>query len=368
LAIIERVTNASDEVSIRACSASDREEQARLFNACFKKQLGAAELAWRYDQGPHGGSLSFVTRDTNGQPLSGYACNPRRVVSRGRHATVVGETGDVMTHPSARGRGLFSDLDRACMRATADAQWTGVFGLPNRKSAPIFAGKLGWNVVGRIRPHTFLLKGGSAVRELRSREGRLCGLMSGVHTRRCARALQRLEQSGRAVAVEAAPRAPMDVDALWASVAADFDWMVCRDAAYLDWRFVRNPSGLHRLFAARSGAELEGYVVIQLPRPGATLGYLVDLVAPEPAVRAALIARALRELESAGAAAVEATAVDGGWWQGVLTGAGFLPPREENHMIVISYLHDRHHPVARAMLDARTWYLTDGDRDDATMG
>jgi hypothetical protein len=355
-------------LEIRACSSADREEQARLFNACFKKQIAARELAWRYDEGPHGASQSFVTRDASGLALSGYACNPRRVLCRGEHATAVGQTGDVMTHPSARGRGLFSDLDRACMRSTAAAGWTAVFGLPNRTSAPIFAGKLGWNVVGRIRPHTFLLARDARARAVRRREGRLAGLVAPLSARRCARARSALARLGVGVGVERAALFPREVGALGLEVARRYDWMVQRDADYLDWRFARNPSGLHRILVARRGADVRGYAVVQTPRQEGGVGYFVDLLAEDAAVRAALLDAGLHELEAAGAAAVEATAVDGSWWQGELVRAGFLWPRAQNHMIVISYVHAPEHPVARAMLDARTWYLTDGDRDDATMG
>jgi len=355
-------------LEIRACSSADREEQARLFNACFKKQIDARELGWRYDEGPHGGSQSFVTRDASGLALSGYACNPRRVLLRCEHATTVGQTGDVMTHPSARGRGLFSDLDRACMRSTRAAGWTAVFGLPNRTSAPIFAGKLGWNVIGRIRPHTFLFSIDARARAVRRREGRLAGLLAPLAALRCARARSGLARRGTGVAVERAVAFPREVGALGREVARGHDWMVQRDADYLDWRFARNPSGLHRILVARRGAEVCGYAVVQAPRQEGGVGYLVDLLAPDAAVRAALVASGLAELEAARAVAVEATAVDGSWWQRELVGAGFLWPRAQNHMIVISYLHAPEHPVARAMLDARSWYLTDGDRDDATMG
>lgn len=360
--------------SIRACSSADREEQARLFNASFKKDLDPSELGWRYDQGPHGGSVTLVTEELDAtetavRAVSGYACNPRRVLHRGQDATTVGQTGDVMTHPAARGKGLFSDLDRACMRAVAEAGWTAVFGLPNRKSAPLFVGKLGWNEIGRIRPHTFLFDGRARARRIRTREGRLRGLAAPIDARRCATARRGLARLGTGVQVSLEANFPRLVGDISRSVERQFDWMVHRDAEYLDWRFAHNPSRLHRILIARRGTAVEGYAVLQRPLTGRPdTAFLVDMLAPDVAVRAALASAAMDEAQAAGAVAIEATAIDGSWWEKELTGFGFLPPKDENHLIVISYIHRDTEPVARAMLDARSWYLTDGDRDDATMG
>jgi hypothetical protein len=145
--------------------------------------------------------------------------------------------------------------------------------------------------------------------------------------------------------------------------------MVRRDAEYLNWRFLEAPSGLHRAVGLfdRQGA-LAAYAVVQLPRPGEHGGYLVDLLGRDaPAVRAA-IAAGLGALEAAGAAYVEATAMDGSWWAERLAENGFARPRAENHLIVILGAHQAEHPLVAAARDPRQWYFTDGDRDDETMG
>ena len=65
---------------------------------------------------------------------------------------------------------------------------------------------------------------------------------------------------------------------------------------------------------------------------------------------------------------VQATAIEGSWWEGVLARSGFRPPRAENHLLVIVRIHRPEHPVAAAARGVAGWYLTDGDRDDETMG
>lgn len=362
---------AQGEVQVHLCGREDREAQARLYKACFKKPVDAAGLAWRYDRSPHGASVSFLSRTPEGEGVSGYACSPRIALSKGAEATraPVGETGDVMTHPDWRKKGLFSALDRACMAETKRLGWPAVFGLPNRRSAHIFL-ELGWKKAGTLRPWTFLLKDDDGARKERAREGRIQGWLVplGVRKGRAARAKLAERAGGRfqARAIEAFPR---EVDALSKEVERRFALMVRRDAAWLDWRFLANPSGLHRaLEVADESGKLAAYAVVQLPRPGESLGWLVDVLARDDDAFAAAVSAGLERLELAGATVVRAHAVDGSWWCDRLQEAGFLPPRASHHLIVIAWQNDPDHPLAQAALDARGWYLTDGDRDDETVG
>lgn len=366
-------TDATSTVSVHVCGRADRAEQVRLFNQTFKKQIDERALVWRYDENPHGHAVSLVSRPPAGEGVSGYACSPRRALAFGDEAScaTIGETGDVMTHPKWRKKGLFSALDRACMEETKRLGWPLVFGLPNRRSAHIFL-ELGWEKIGTLRPWTFVLKSDAAARRERAKEGRMQGWLTPFGARRGRRGRQELAREGaREGPLQALEltRFPLEVEALARAVEKRFALMVRRDAAYLDWRFAKGPSGLHRvigIYAARG--ELAGYSVVQLPRPGECTGYLVDLLARDDAAVAAAIEGGLARLESAGASLVQATAIDGSWWNERLQRAGFLAPKPDNHLIVILYTHDREHPLARAARDAAAWYLTDGDRDDETMG
>jgi len=361
----------NESLVIALCTPAEREEQARLFNACFKKDLGARELVWRYDENPHGAALSFVSRPPGGEGICGYACSPRMAVPAGdrSHAALVGQTGDVMTHPDWRKRGIFSGLDAACMEEAGRQGWALAFGLPNRRSAHIFQ-KLGWETVGKVRPLTFVLRADAASRKARMVDGRLKSMlvpMAAAAGRLARRRLRR--RAGTGFEVRPLDAFPAEVDALSATVERDFAFMVRRDAEYLDWRFLRNPAGRHRAFGVYdSEGAFAGYVVIELPRPGQAAGYLVDLLAPDPAARAAAFESAFLHLASAGASYVQATALDGSWWSDRLREAGFQRPRAENHLIVILYPHRPDHPLVAAARDTSRWYFTDGDRDDETMG
>jgi hypothetical protein len=205
-------------------------------------------------------------------------------------------------------------------------------------------------------------------RELAS-DGRARAWLASWTVRSCRKARERSAALSHGLRTLALSRFPADVETLAREVEKRFAFMIRRDAAYLNWRFVGSPSKLHRAFGVYDRVEvLVGYAVVQRPRPGETIGYLVDVVARDERALAAAIEAGLAELESAGAGLVRATAIDGSWWNRVLVDKGFRAPKPDNHLIVILHPHQVEHPLVKAARDVRGWYFTDGDRDDETMG
>jgi GNAT superfamily N-acetyltransferase len=369
----EPVRREAAAARVRACGPNDRALQAELYAACFKKPLPGGGLEWRYDRSPAGASLTFVQELEEGgvvQAVSGYACNPRRALARGdaRTLATVGETGDVMTRPQWRKAGLFSALDAAAMAAAQAAGWPLVFGLPNRRSAHIFTRDLGWRPIGTVRVWSALLSADGRARAARRPAGRLRASLAPLDRARWRRSRARLERNGRGVALRPLEHFPEEVEQLSRAVEPGFEFMLRRDAPYLNWRFCQAPSGLHRILGAFDGTgRLSGYAVVQLAREDG-VGYLVDLLAREERARDALIAGAGELMERSGAALMRASAIDGSWWQGVLSASGFVPPRPDDHLIVILRELQAQHPLTQAAAAASRWYFTDGDRDDETMG
>lgn len=355
--------------TVDSCGPLDRPEQSRLYAACFTKPLAPRGLEWRYDELPHGPSVSVVARPPGGEAVSGYACNPRLAISRGDEATsaVVGQTGDVMTRPEWRKRGLFSGLDSAAMSLAKQRGWAFAFGCPNRRSAHIFV-ELGWRRIGTVRPWTFVLRADSFARDWRRRDGRVAATFVGFSARAGAEKRKQWKRELQRLSGVALTEFPEGVDALAASVERDFTFMLRRTKAWLDWRFLRAPSGLHRAFAVLRGDQLRAYCVVQLPRPAQPVGYLVDVLAADSAALRAAVELGFAELERSGASVVEATAIDGSWWSEELKDLGFGAPRKENFLTVIQQPLQPDHPLTRAAATASNWYFTDGDRDDETMG
>lgn len=357
-----------DGLTVRFANHGDREEQGRLYDLCFDKWDGTRVLPWRYDGCPHGTTIAPVAVDGRGKLLSSYACSPRRVRYRGEDAgtRAVGQTGDVMTHPKLRSKGVFSALHWHAMEEAQRRGWPAAWGLPNELSGRIFFGKLGWKLAGHIGPWNFVLAPDSRARAVRLQNGRLA--MLGTPWAAWRGAWRRARLRARAAGLEAAPleRFPADVARVSEAVEPRFAWMVHRDAAYLNWRFLDAPCGLFRAVGVRDrGGTLVGYAVVQRPRAGQKVGIVSDLCAVDEAAEGACLDAALATLAGSGAVVARAYGMRGSYWESVLARGGFRRPR--GYKPVGAYAIHPDHPLADATLETARWYFTDGDRDAETV-
>ena len=359
-------------ILVRLAGPRDRAEQAQLSGHCFKKPVTAEALSWRYDQSPHGASISLLSGPEGQDGVCGYACNPRLLVPRGQRerAASVGETGDVMTHPAWRKHGLFRALDARAMQESAQRGWPCVYGLPNRKSAHIFV-QMGWRVVGTIRTWTQWLEPDERARALRRREGRWRAWTAPWAFRVSRRARIALERSEALQAPRTTSRVwahvPQEVERIARSLESTHPLVLQRDAAWLQWRFLQGVSQAFQVQGVYRADQLVGYFVLQRPTSEGVV-WLADAAAVDADAWTACAAHALRQARAWGACALRANAIDEGPWGRWLQQWGFTPPRAHDHLNVILYTHDPQHPVAQLAQDARLWWFTDADRDDETMG
>lgn len=370
------------DLSVALVGPLDREDQARLFGRCFAKPARVEALRWRYDDNPQGQAVSLVLRGPDEAAVCSYAYVPRLAVARGaedqRVTGVIGQQGDVMTDPDWQRKGLARRLVDHCASETRAAGFVLNWGFPNRQSAPVFL-KFDWKSVGVIRPKRFLMKADGIARKRRLADGRLAQLRVGFDARACRKARERLGALPDGLELRPIQRFAeheADLAKIQADLEARFGFVLLRDGAFLDWRFVDTPSKVHRVFGAFRGAELLGYVVVQPPSTWGPegVGFLVDLAArgdggfDADVLTDALVGAGLDAL--AEASVVEAWSVDGSYWQARLERAGFRAAKPENHLFVYHFVLDPEHPLAGApaLADASSWYLTDGDRDDELMG
>ncbi len=358
-------------LSLALSSAADRDDQGRLYDDCFKKSDGRAVIGWRYDGNPHGEALAMLARNEAGLLVSSYACQPRRVFGRGdpQRACTIGQTGDVMTHPDWRKLGVFADLNWAAMDEARRRGWPVAWGLPNANSGHLFFGKLDWQLAGHIGPWTFVLAADAHARRERMRAGRLASAIVPWSYWRGSMTRGRLrELSWSKVTAAPIERFTPEVDEISKEVETRHDFMVRRDAAYLNWRYFDAPSGLFRAHGVYDGAgALRGYVVLQMPRPGEMVGFVVDILALDDVALAAAMDTALGHLQAAGASVARAYAMKLSWWEQQLARCGFRAPKRNGYKEVGAYPILPEHPMTPAGMCTARWYFTDGDRDDETV-
>ncbi|MDX1823270.1 MAG: GNAT family N-acetyltransferase [Thiohalomonadales bacterium] len=84
-----------------------------------------------------------------------------------------------------------------------------------------------------------------------------------------------------------------EVDCLWASVAPDYEGVITRDYAYLDWRYQLHPRARYGFLVARSETGLEGILIVRYTQGSLKL---VDYCGPahHAALKRALIRRCRR--------------------------------------------------------------------------
>lgn len=208
-----------------------------LAEAWGDRRMSEAEFDWWFERNPAGSLMSVATI---GERVVGVASHSlfrmvldgsEEIVSFSVHAT---------THISARGQGIFAELERRNEREAQERGVVAVLAFASAPTAPIFLGPLGWTEVSRYRVWARpLVRGGG----------------------------------------EAAVR-PLRVDG---DAAGSWPNHVVRDEAHLRWRYADSPRGYRIVQGA------DGYAVVGRTRyRGVETAVLADFVGSRAVLRRAI--------------------------------------------------------------------------------
>jgi len=208
---------------------ADREAYLGLLrDAWGDRAVSGEEFDWWLGRSPAGSVISVARMD--GRVVGAAAHSLLPMVVDGQRSIATWSLYAV-THPSARGRGVFAELEARNEREAAERGASIALTFPNDLTARVFLGRLGWTEIVRLRVW--------------------------------ARAL-----------LAQAP-APADADPFDNPRDAAEGWPnhVVRDAQHLNWRFVESPRGYRTV---RSG---EGYAIVgRTQYRGIETAVLADLV------------------------------------------------------------------------------------------
>jgi GNAT superfamily N-acetyltransferase len=183
-----------------------------LFQLVYGFELPRAVYRWRFLDNPFGAPL--VTLLWNGQTLAGhYAASPMRSWWRGEVQSAQSMT--TMTHPAYRNRGVFTSLAEDLYARMTALGYQMIWGLPNTQSHYGFTTKLGWRDIAVMFTMTRVLG----------------------------------EQDGKTDALDELVELPSGVDDLFARSDDGRLYPSARDASYMRWRYVGNPTVRYRFFA-----------------------------------------------------------------------------------------------------------------------
>lgn len=221
----------------------DEVEILALFKTVFGKSRSLEHWTWQFKQNPYGGPfVSLARREGDGAVVGSYSVMPVQLNVMGRPVLAC-QSVDTAVHPDHRGQRIFDRTASDCYAWCQSSGVAAVFGFPNASSYPGFVRVLGWKRILFPTKHLFRLGVRAALR-------RALGvpLLPEVFDAlfRIGRRLQldsRCAVSRRLAPAEfhTAATVPAGYEGLWNACRSYEILSIWKDAAYMAWRYDRNP-------------------------------------------------------------------------------------------------------------------------------
>ena len=312
-------SNPNVEIAVFDLPTARRAEFLGLMREVYGQAMSEGEFDWFFERNPAGSRILSAAED--GAQLAGVlAMSFARAIVEGREE-LVSFAVHAVTHPRARGKGIFSRLELRNEERAAEAGASLALGFTNPMAGPILVGKLGWHDLYRMRLWARVLR---PLRALRRRGG---GGLPPSHGGTLARFGPVQEDASRTVL------------ARWGNC-------LVRDAAYLNWRYVDTPRD-YRRFASAHGYAVVGHSI----HKGVSAAVICDLVAPTGEARS-LLRRCLREARGGADVAIGVPAPD---QRTAYLSLGFVPTP-----VTIRVIGKPLHSDARL---PERWHFAPGDSD-----
>jgi hypothetical protein len=131
----------------------------KLYLLAFGIEVSLNSLEAKYQTGQFGADfIGYLVYSHEGDVAAYYGVFPLVMELDGK-AVLVGQSGDTMTAPSHRMRGLFVEAARRTYELAASEGLQFIFGFPNKNSYPGFKTKLGWKFFGNLNDIRLNCKG-----------------------------------------------------------------------------------------------------------------------------------------------------------------------------------------------------------------
>lgn len=229
-------------LDLRPFEIGDEEAILSLFGKSFGKPIAPDFWSWRFLDNPCGSPMIELAWD--GTTLAAhYAVSPGALTVDGeRHLGALSMT--TMTHPAYRGQGLFVKLATSLFDRMVAQGYKAVWGFPNWQSHRGFIRDLAWSDVHEIPTLRLDMAGG-----------------------------RKIEASG---SFEPVRERDSRIDSLWQRCRRTRRILGWRDAAHLEWRYLRHPTNRYEVLLGE-----DGYVVYK--RFGREVDIVDVLIADEDA-------------------------------------------------------------------------------------
>lgn len=354
---------------MRPYRAGDEEYIIKLFETVFNTEMPSAQWAWRYLENGIDLKLIMLAESAAGDIIGQYALSPIRMKVDNKE--IIGSFSlDTMVHPDWGGRGIFVELANAVYDVAAGSGIPLTYGFPNENSHHGFINNLGWTDL--CKPFPILVKPISIRSLVRSR----------FENERIARLIDSFARAGYWLFTSGSIREPSasnyyvrrvehfgrEADLLWKRSSGIARISVIRDAAYLNWRFVQNPTEKYCILYAEQAGELSGYAVLKLVDDfGIRIGYIVDLLVlpEEETIVYALVKAALNYFTENDMDIAGCLMMTGGAYEKQLRKLGFLkaPARFFPQKIYLGVRNNTGKFDTCLLQDCHNWNISWADHD-----
>lgn len=311
----------ASEWTIRGFEPGDECALVDLFERSFGKAITESHWRWKLKQLPAPVENVWLAV-ADDLPIFQYAGIPLTFWLDGQSAPAMVSV-DTMTDPAFRRRGLLSTVGRAVYDKWSKAGVSFVLGLPNEQWGSR-AATLGWQALSELR---WFVRPLDVESWLADRLG-----VSGL---RRARLLSRgfdavFERSSRQreeINIQTLDRATDQLDDFWLTCRERVGISVCRDRAWVEWRFLEPPQGQYTVLVATRNNQVLGYLAYRLTEDrGQLAGAIAELVtAPNEHVACALLLdEAIKRCRASNAVKMVTLAVPGSATHRALTRKGFF--------------------------------------------
>ena len=328
------------EVVYRTYEQGDESGIADLFERCFGHALSTEHWEWKYTKNPYGNYYIMVAV-SEGRVVAHYGGYPVYMEdSRGQKVRAI-HVGDIMTDPKVRGSGIgrrsvIARVTQAFYREFCVGKVRFNFGVPSSGHMRLGQIIMSYQSAGRVLLWT---REGDGVPRSRWRR-HLCSLKAWQY---------KIRQSG---SIEP------DVEQLYHRIKESLGVSLCRDDAYLQWRYRMPPLKDYRFYRITRGKRLALWAVVSREENNIFLGDI--LVDPDESFLFSLLVEEMSRCWPGMSLHLWAFA-SLRWWVRVLTKAGFTQMPHPSGIIAGLTIFDEEDYSAERM--KKDWFYAMGDFD-----
>src|ERR1700687_4291666 len=309
-----------------------------------------ARFEWLYLSNPDGPALVWIALDGDGVPIGTSAAHPRRMRIEGSVTRVL-NLGDFAVDPHCRTLGPALQLLRATLEAVCAGAYALSYDLPSRQMLALYQ-RMGLAELAPSERWVWPITLAPAVKR-QLREGALSEVV-GAAANAVLRLRDGLTRTSTAVDVEVlAGECGDEFDALEARFAGGPMIRGIRDAAYLNWRYLKHTMWHHTIMCARTGGQLVGYAVLR--HGSSAVVSLLDLQPhDDEGVCGCLVSEALQWARDHGASSLDVEVVRGSASAGLVHTLRFI--RRETNVGPVAFVPPLS-PHAAQLAAPHSWWV-----------